>query len=33
MSIGAIEPQFYAELLKGMGLDEQRDNLPSRMDS
>eukprot|EP00511_Aplanochytrium_stocchinoi_P000042 CAMPEP_0204822056 /NCGR_PEP_ID=MMETSP1346-20131115/238_1 /ASSEMBLY_ACC=CAM_ASM_000771 /TAXON_ID=215587 /ORGANISM="Aplanochytrium stocchinoi, Strain GSBS06" /LENGTH=387 /DNA_ID=CAMNT_0051948071 /DNA_START=1643 /DNA_END=2803 /DNA_ORIENTATION=- len=33
MSLGAIEPQFYAELLKGMGLDEKQDNLPNRMDS
>lgn len=31
-SVGAIEPQFYAELLKGLGLDEKRDNLTSRMD-
>lgn len=31
-SIGAIEPQFYKLLLKGMGLEEKKDNLPRQMD-
>jgi alpha-methylacyl-CoA racemase len=30
MSVGAIEPQFYAELLHGMGLDDA--DLPRQMD-
>ncbi|MBL8377720.1 MAG: CoA transferase [Burkholderiales bacterium] len=30
MSVGAIEPQFYAELLKGLGLDPA--TLPKQMD-
>ena len=30
MSVGAIEPQFYAALLKGLGLDAA--NLPQQMD-
>ena len=30
MAVGAIEPQFYALLLKGLGLDE--DTLPHQMD-
>ncbi|MDT0407099.1 CoA transferase, partial [Streptomyces edwardsiae] len=30
MSIGAIEPQFYAELLKGLGLDDA--DLPGQND-
>ncbi|MFN0160895.1 MAG: CaiB/BaiF CoA transferase family protein [Burkholderiales bacterium] len=30
MSVGAIEPQFYAELLKGLGLDAT--TLPKQMD-
>lgn len=29
---GAIEPQFYAELLQGMGLADD-DSLPAQMDS
>ena len=31
VSVGAIEPQFYAELVKGLGLDPG--TLPSQMDS
>jgi alpha-methylacyl-CoA racemase len=30
MAVGAIEPQFYAALLRGMGLDSQ--DLPAQMD-
>jgi alpha-methylacyl-CoA racemase len=30
MSVGAIEPQFYAELLRGMGIDAE--TLPRQMD-
>ncbi len=30
MSIGSIEPQFYAELLKGLGLDGE--DLPAQQD-
>jgi len=29
MAVGAIEPQFYAELLKGMGLEKE--DLPEQM--
>jgi len=32
-SVGAIEPQFYADLLAGLGLDPKRDNLPHQMDT
>ncbi|MHB8263992.1 MAG: CaiB/BaiF CoA transferase family protein [Acidimicrobiales bacterium] len=31
MAVGAIEPQFYAELLKGLGIDSDGD-LPGQMD-
>lgn len=31
MAVGAIEPQFYAALLKGLGLDDATD-LPAQMD-
>lgn len=31
VAVGAIEPQFYAELLRGLGLDGEPD-LPSQMD-
>ena len=31
IAVGAIEPQFYAELLKGIGLDSS-DDLPAQMD-
>jgi len=31
MAVGAIEPQFYAQLLKGLGLDPQ--SLPKQMDA
>jgi alpha-methylacyl-CoA racemase len=30
VAVGAIEPQFYAELIKGMGLDPAK--LPNQMD-
>ncbi|KAF9975745.1 hypothetical protein BGZ73_000495 [Actinomortierella ambigua] len=30
MAVGAIEPEFYALLLKGLGLDPMRDNLPEQ---
>ncbi len=31
-AVGAIEPQFYKELLRGLGLDPKRDNLPRQGD-
>ena len=32
VSIGSLEPQFYAELLSRLGLDEDADDMGSRMD-
>ena len=31
-AVGAIEPQFYKVLLRGLGLDPKRDNLPRQHD-
>ncbi|KAF9106785.1 hypothetical protein BGX29_008503 [Mortierella sp. GBA35] len=33
MAVGAIEVQFYKLLLKGLELDEEKDQLPEQMDS
>ncbi|KAG0224819.1 hypothetical protein BGW41_004943 [Actinomortierella wolfii] len=33
MAVGAIESEFYAQLLKGLGLDPVRDNLPEQTDT
>ncbi|KAF9426406.1 hypothetical protein BGZ76_002783 [Entomortierella beljakovae] len=33
MAVGAIESQFYKLLLDGLGLDQEKDNLPEQTDS
>lgn len=32
VAVGALEPRFYAELLKRLGMDPERDHLPEQMD-
>ncbi|WP_028926959.1 CaiB/BaiF CoA transferase family protein [Pseudonocardia acaciae] len=32
VAVGALEPQFYAELLRGLGLDGSSEELPAQMD-